>query len=199
MGLLIGSGRFSMLFAQFPDKLGFKSGIVSAIQDFRTERNVENLDIQPRIGWVLSLYAEWHAAQRDRLVIELQLIQKGMIEHAIRGGEEELISNLVYYLSLPIFVGTTRDVGFLHFYWLVGPRVDILIKYQTPYQSFYREFSRAGLGGELAAGLEIELPHTRYITLELRKGYDFTSAYRAGSYSVKNEYHGLVMGLGIEF
>jgi hypothetical protein len=180
---------------------GVKTGVVIAEQDFDY---AEDFDVDPknRVGLVVGVYLEWLGTPFFSLLTEAHYVQKGMVNENLRTDEfghpmspvEE--SNRVDYLSIPILAKVAFGTGRVRPYFVLGPRIDFLLGYESRIlKDIYEGFEDKNMGGTIGIGVERKT-NLLNMLLELRYSPDFTDAFEKDVLNVKNNSFEILFGLG---
>ena len=202
--------------AQLLNDYGIKIGYVAANQSFMFKSKSDNLDLQNRSGFTVGVYAEWFSGPSFHVITEVNYIQKGMIDKVEkrgetecdcvhegmigkleRRGETEYIGSRLDYLSIPVLAKFRHDYKYFSLYLLVGPTLDALLNYESPYYSLYSAFRKFGLGGDVGIGFASDLTRTRIQALEIRYSYDLIAPYQTELLDVKNKSIEISIRLGL--
>ncbi len=160
-----------------------------------------DFDTESRTGFDMGIYTEWFDLPFFSLLTEIHYIQKGM-QHEERRfnefGEEVALlkwNNRVDYLSIPILVKITIQTEHVSPYFIMGPRIDLLLGYDSDhFEALYDEFERVNLGGDFGIGVGNNSGPVK-ILLEFRYSPDFTNAYKTDLLKVKNNSFEILFGL----
>ena len=193
---------FTFLNAQFIHSYGVKTGCVIANQNFDYTDNSFNLDTQNRYGLNIGTFIEFAYNSNLHLLIETHYIQKGMVieiseyDSQLNYIGKNEINNRVDYLSLPVLGKIAYKFKKLSPYIIVGPRIDILLGYDSDFAAIvYDEFESIDFGGTLGLGNEFSFIGSQTFLIEIRYSPSFTNSYEADLLRVKNNSFELLGGI----
>ena len=193
---------FTFLNAQFIHSYGVKTGCVIANQNFDYTDNSFNLDTQNRYGLNIGTFIEFAYNSNLHLLIETHYIQKGMVvkfkeydPFANYGGIIEF-NNRVDYLSLPVLGKIAYKFNKLSPYIIVGPRIDILLGYDSDFAAIvYDEFESIDFGGTLGLGCEFSFIGSQTFLIEMKYSPSFTNSYETDLLRVTNNSFEFIAGI----
>jgi hypothetical protein len=181
---------------------GAKAGVVIANQDFDYTFGFD-FDTKNRAGLDVAVYLEWLDIPFFSVLTEAHYIQKGMVNENPRTDEfghpmsplEH--GNRVDYVSIPILAKVTFGTGPFRPYFVLGPRIDLFLGYESRIlKHVYDEFTDTNLGGTVGMGVERKTNRLKML-LELRYSPDFTDAFEKDVLKVKNNSFEILFGLGL--
>lgn len=182
---------------------GVKTGVVIAEQDFDCAEDFD-FDTKNRTGSDIGVYLEWLDIPYFGLLTEVHYVQKGMVEENPRKDEfghpmsPVRHSNRVDYISIPILAKVTLRTGRVRPYFVLGPRVDFLLGYESRIlKDIYDGFEDTNLGGTIGIGVERKTKSLNML-FELRYSPDFSNAYKTDLLKVKNNSFEILFGLGFQ-
>ena len=157
---------FPALYGQFSPTLGVKGGISLANQSFRFTPIDYTLETEPLVGPALSLFVEAFRGVHFSFQIDISYALKGSsssiqsvtVNHLdndrITVNEGELTTSTFKYLSLAPMARYRMGQASLVPYFLLGPRIDMLLNYST--DSEYPLYGQNGtiVGLTCGAGFE---------------------------------------------
>jgi hypothetical protein len=158
-----------VLYGQFPSSLGLKAGISVADQTYKLEPIDHKLNTTAVVGPGFSVFVEAFRGKHFSLQADLSYFLKGSktstqsvtVDHLhqdrIVVNEGEMKTSTFSYLSLSPLVRYRLGQGSLQPYFLLGPRVDILLKYQTDSDYPLEDQNSVIPGLTLGTGLEYGL------------------------------------------
>lgn len=186
--------------AQTLEGYGVKAGVVIAEQDFDYSEDFD-FDTKNRAGLDVGVYLEWLDIPFFSLLTEAHYIQKGMVNENPRTDEfghpmsPVEHSNRVDYLSIPILAKVTFRTGCFRPYFVLGPRIDFLLGYESRIlKDIYDGFEDTNVGGTIGIGVERK---TKLLNMlfELRYSPNFSNAYKTDLLKVKNNSFEILIGL----
>jgi hypothetical protein len=190
--------------AQFMKHFGVKAAVTSANQDFDYSQ-MADLQMKRRVGFDVGVFAEWLDIPVLSIISQVEYAQRGsgmeFVETGPSGpqsiGTKKLYSRLDY-LSVPILVKLRLQTSTITPYILAGPRLDILVSYQSDegvLNLVYDQFKKTTLGGSVAVGVQIQslLPVT--ILAEARYSIDLSDSYETNLLKVRNNAFDLWLGV----
>ena len=166
--LLLSAGT-SVLHGQIPSSFGLKGGIALANQSYKITPIDYKLETEPLVGPVMTLFVEAFKGKHFSFQVDVGYVvkrsstttQSVTVNHLendrITVNEGEASISKFSYLSLVPMARYRFDLERLSPYFLLGPRVDFQLKYET--ESEYPLELEYGtiLGLTLGAGLEYSL------------------------------------------
>lgn len=190
----------SVAHARVLEGYGVKAGVVIAEQDFDYAEDFD-FDTKNRAGLDVGVYLEWLDIPFFSLLTEAHYIQKGMVNENPRTDEfghpmsPVEHSNRVDYLSIPILAKVTFRTGRVRPYFVLGPRIDFLLGYESRIlKDIYDGFEDTNVGGTIGIGVERKTKLLNML-LELRYSPDFTDAFEKDVLKVKNNSFEILIGL----
>ena len=168
IALILWAGLFA-IYGQFPSSFGAKAGISLANQTYTLSPIDYNLETEPVVGPALSLFVEAFRGPHFSLQVDLSYLVKGSktstesvtVDHLnndrIIVNEGEQSTSTVKYLSIAPMARYRLGQGSLQPYFLLGPRVDILLKYETDSEYPLDEQNNVIPGLTFGTGLEYGL------------------------------------------
>lgn len=159
----------SLVHGQFLSAIGLKAGISVADQTYKFEPIDYKLETDVVLGPALSLFVEALRGDHFSLQADLSYFLKGSstttrsvtVDHLsndriiVNEGKES--TSKFSYLSIAPMARYRLGRGSLHPYFLLGPRVDILIKYQSDSEYPLEYQNKVIPGLTLGTGLEYGL------------------------------------------
>ncbi len=157
------------LFGQFPSSFGAKAGISVANQTYQLTPIDYKLDTEPVAGPAFSLFMEAFKGNHFSFQLDLSYLLKGSrtstqsitVDHRnndqiiINEGEES--TSTFSYFSMAAMARYRMGQGSLQAYFLLGPRLDFLLKYKTDSEYPLDDQNSVIPGLTLGAGLEYQL------------------------------------------
>jgi hypothetical protein len=172
--------------AQICSSYGVKMGVLYSNLYFG-ERGWGVASTRRMPGLGIAVFAEWLNMTNFSVITQLELTQRGsIIDHYSTeafGARRIAIAgeyNRLHYLSAPILAKWTFTKKGLKAYFLLGPRVDYLLRYATDFGFLdpnYKEFKKVIVGGSAAIGCEAASLSAFAIVVEARYNFDFASSY----------------------
>ena len=159
----------SLIHGQFPSSYGVKAGISVAYQTYQIKSIDYTLETEALFGPAFSLFVEAFRGNHVSLQVDLSYYLKGSktstqsitVDHLhndrIIVSEGELSTSRFSYLSIAPMARYRLGQGSLQPYFLLGPRLDILLKYQSDSQYPLEDQNSLIPGLTLGAGLEYKL------------------------------------------
>lgn len=159
----------SLIHGQFPSSLGLKAGISAADQTYMFEPIDYKIETEGVIGPAFSVFMEAFRAKHFSLQMDLSYFLKGSktsirsvtVDHLnndrliVNEGEES--TSTFSYLSIAPMARYRLGQGSLQPYFLLGPRVDILLKYSSDSEYPLEHQNKVIPGLTLGTGLEYGL------------------------------------------
>ena len=172
------------LFGQFPSSFGVKAGISGADQSYLITAIDYQLETKGVVGPTFSLFMEAFKGNHFSLQVDLSYFLKGSktttqsvtVDHLnndqiiINEGEES--TSTFSYFSMAAMARYRMGQGSLQAYFLLGPRLDFLLKYKTDSEYPLDDQNSVIPGLTLGAGLEYQLELMSIFT-ELQYQGDF--------------------------
>jgi hypothetical protein len=158
-----------VLYGQFPSSFGAKGGISVADQTYKFESIDYKLETEPVLGPAFSLFMEAFRGNHFSMQLDLSYFLKGSktstesitVDHInndrIIINEGELSTSKFSYLSFAPMARYRLGKGSFQPYFLLGPRVDILLKYESDSEYPLEEQNSVIPGLTFGAGLEYGL------------------------------------------
>ncbi len=158
-----------VLYSQFPSSFGAKAGISLANQTYTFTAIDYTLETEPVVGPTLSLFAEAFRGAHFSLQVDLSYFVKGSktstqsvtVDHLdfdrIIVNEGETSTSTFSYFSIAPMARYRLGQGSLQPYFLLGPRVDILLIYETDSEYPLDEQNSVIPGLTFGTGLEYRL------------------------------------------
>jgi len=157
------------IYGQFPSSFGAKAGISLANQTYKYTPIDYTMETEPVVGPALSLFVEAFKRAHFSLQVDLSYLVKGSktstesitVDHLnndrIIVNEGEQSTSTFKYLSIAPMARYRLGQGSLQPYFLLGPRVDILLKYETDSEYPLDEQNSVIPGLSFGTGLEYRL------------------------------------------
>ena len=153
---------------QLPSSFGAKAGISLADQSYLIEAIDYKLETEVVVGPTFSLFMELFRGNHFSLQVDLSYFLKGSktstesitVDHIndvliVNKGEQS--TSTFKYLSIAPMARYRMGQKLLHPYFLLGPRVDILLKYETDSDYPLEEQNTVIPGLTIGAGIEYDL------------------------------------------
>ena len=159
----------ALVHGQFPSSFGVKAGISVADQTYMFEPIDYKMETAPVVGPVFSLFMEALRGDHFSLQVDLSYFLKGSkttvrsvtVDHLnndrILVHEGEGSTSRFNYLSIAPMARYRLGQGSLQPYFLLGPRVDVLLKYSSDSQYPLDNQNKVIPGLTLGTGLEYGL------------------------------------------
>ena len=159
----------AVLYGQFLSAVGAKAGISLADQSYQITAIDYKLETEGLVGPAFSVFLEALRGDHFSLQADLSYFLKGsrtstqsvtvdhMNDDRILVNEGELSTSKFSYLSIAPMARYTLGKGALQAYFLLGPRVDILLKYETDSEYPLDDQNSVIPGLTLGTGLEYGL------------------------------------------
>ncbi len=194
------------LYGQFPSSFGAKAGISVANQTYQLTPIDYNLETEPVGGPAFSLFMEAFKGNHFSFQLDLSYALKGSktstqsitVDHQnndqiiVNEGEES--TSTFTYFSMAAMARYRLGQGSWHPYFLLGPRVDFLLKYKTDSEYPLDEQNSAIPGLTLGTGLEYQLEKMGLFT-ELQYQGDFIPVSGADPLLINNHMLSLTLGI----
>ena len=157
------------LYGQFPSSFGAKAGISIADQTYTLTPIDYNLETKAVVGPTFSLFVEAFRGNHFSLQADLSYFLKGSksntqsvtVDHMnndqIIINEGDMSTSTFTYLSIAPMARYRMGQGSLQPYFLLGPRVDILMKYKSDSEYPLDDQNQIIPGLTFGAGLEYKL------------------------------------------
>jgi hypothetical protein len=168
MAIILWTG-FPALNGQFPSSFGLKAGISVADQTYKINPIDYKVETEAIFGPTLSFFLEAFRGDHFSIQADLSYFLKGSktsitsvsVDHVhddqITVNEGELSSSRFSYLSLAPMARYRLGKGPMQPYFLLGPRVDFLLKYASESEYPLEEQNNLIPGLTMGAGLEYRL------------------------------------------
>jgi len=195
-----------VLYSQFPSSFGAKAGISLANQTYTFTAIDYTLETEPVVGPTLSLFAEAFRGAHFSLQVDLSYFVKGSktstqsvtVDHLdfdrIIVNEGETSTSTFSYFSIAPMARYRLGQGSLQPYFLLGPRVDILLKYETDSEYPLDEQNSVIPGLTIGTGLEYRLNNLGLFA-ELQYQGDFIPVTGQAPLLVNNHMISFTLGL----
>lgn len=158
-----------ILSGQFPSSFGAKAGISLADQSYIIEPIDYKLETEVVIGPTFSLFMEAFRGKHFSLQVDLSYFLKGSktsiqsvtVDHInndqriVNKGEQS--TSTFKYLSIAPMARYRMGQNLLHPYFLLGPRVDFLLKYESDSEYPLEDQNSVIPGLTIGAGLEYDI------------------------------------------
>ena len=166
--IMMWAGLFA-LYSQFPSSFGAKAGISVADQTYTITPIDYNLETKAVVGPTFSLFVEAFRGNHFSLQADLSYFVKGSksntqsvtVDHMnndqIIVNEGEMSTSTFAYLSIAPMARYRMGQGSMQPYFLLGPRVDILLKYKSDSEYPLDDQNQIIPGLTIGAGLEYKL------------------------------------------
>ena len=157
------------LYSQFPSSFGAKAGISVADQTYTLTPIDYNLETKAVMGPTFSLFVEAFRGNHFSFQADLSYFLKGSksntqsvtVDHMnndqIFVNEGDMTTSTFTYLSIAPMARYRMGQGSLQPYFLLGPRVDILLKYKSDSEYPLDDQNQIIPGLTIGAGLEYKL------------------------------------------
>jgi len=194
------------IYGQFPSSFGAKAGISLANQTYKLSPIDYNLETEPVVGPTISLFMEVFRGDHFSLQMDLSYLVKGSktstesvtVDHLnndqIIVNEGEQSTSTFKYLSIATIARYRLGQGSLQPYFLLGPRVDILLKYETDSEYPLDEQNSVIPGLTFGTGLEYGLNNLGLFA-ELQYQGDFIPVTGQDALLVNNHMISFTLGL----
>ncbi len=201
--MMAGSAALS---GQFPASFGLKAGISVANQTYKITPLDYTIDTEPVFGPAFSLFAEAFKANHFSFQLDLSYALKGSststesltVNHLdndmIVVTEGETATSTFNYLSLTPMARYRLGKSSLIPYFLLGPRMDILLKYNSDSEYPLDNQNNIILGLTFGAGLEYRL-NALGLFAELQYQGDFFPVTGQDPLLVNNHMISLTLGI----
>jgi hypothetical protein len=194
------------IYGQFPSSFGAKAGISLANQTYKYIPIDYTMETEPVVGPALSLFVEAFKGAHFSLQVDLSYLVKGSksstesitVDHLnndrIIVNEGEQSTSTFKYLSIAPMARYRLGQGSLQPYFLLGPRVDILLKYETDSEYPLDEQNNVIPGLTFGTGLEYRLNNLGLFA-ELQYQGDFFPVTGQDPLLINNHMLSLTLGL----
>lgn len=194
------------LYGQFPASIGMKAGFSVAGQTYTFTPIDYTIDTEPVFGPSFALFVEAFKANHFSFQLDLSYALKGSktktesvtVNHLdndrIVVTDGEIARSTFNYLSLTPMARYRFGSSSMHPYLLLGPRMDILLKYNTDSTYPLRDQNSVIMGLSLGAGLEYRL-NGLGLFAELQYQGDFFPVTGQDPLLVNNHMISLTLGL----
>jgi len=157
------------LYGQFPSSFGAKAGISVANQTYKLTPIDYELETEPVVGPTFSLFVEAFRGNHFSFQTDLSYFVKGSksntqsitVDHMnndqIIVNEGDMSTSTFRYLSIAPMARYRMGQGSMQPYFLLGPRVDILLKYKSDSEYPLDDQNQIIPGLTIGAGLEYKL------------------------------------------
>jgi len=205
IALILVAGLF-VLYGQFPSSFGAKAGISITDQSYQLTPIDYELETEAIAGPTFSVFMEAFRATHFSLQADLSYFLKGSktstqsvtVDHSnndqIIVNEGEMTRSTFKYISLAPMARYRLGKGSFQAYFLLGPRVDILLKYESDSEYPLEDQQRVIPGLTLGAGLEYSLNQLGIFT-ELQFQGDIMPVTGQDPLLVNNHLLSLTLGL----
>jgi hypothetical protein len=194
------------LYGQFPSSFGAKAGISGADQSYLITAIDYQLETKGVVGPTFSLFMEAFKGNHFSLQVDLSYFLKGSktstqsitVDHRnndqiiVNEGEES--TSTFTYFSMAAMARYRLGQGSFHPYFLLGPRVDILLKYKTDSEYPLDDQNSVIPGLTFGTGLEYQLEKIGLFT-ELQYQGDFIPVNGVDPLLVNNHLLSLTIGI----
>lgn len=203
---LIMSAGLLALSGQFPSSFGAKAGISLANQSYQFTALDYEMETEALVGPVFSLFLEAFKGKQFSFQLDLSYAQKGSktstqsitVDHMsydqIIVNEGEQSTSTFSYFSLMPMLRYRLGKGPLYPYFLLGPRVDFLLKYKTDSEYPLDDQNKVIPGLTFGTGLEYQLEKLLVFT-ELQYQGDFIPVTGQDPLLVNNHMLSLTLGI----
>lgn len=194
------------LYGQFPSSFGVKAGISLANQSYKFTPIDYSLETEPVVGPAFSLFMEAFKGNHFSLQVDMSYSLKGSktstesvtVDHLdndrIIVTEGEMTTSTFTYLSISPLARYSLGQGSLLPYFLLGPRMDILLKYKSDSEYPLDDQNNVILGLTFGTGLEYKLEKLGLFT-ELQYQGDFWPVTGQDPLLINNHVLSLTVGL----
>ena len=201
--LLAGS---TLLYGQFPASFGFKAGVSLANQDYKFTPIDYSMETEPVWGPVVSIFMEALRGEHFSFQTDLSYALKGSstdiesitVNHLnndqVTVNEGETRTSTFSYLSLSPMARYRFGQGPFVPYFLLGPRMDVLLKYSSDSDYPLADQNSVILGLTIGAGLEYRLERLGLFT-ELQYQGDLFPVTGEDPLLVNNHMGSLTLGI----
>lgn len=195
-----------VLHGQFPSSFGIKAGVTLCDQSYQFTPIDYKMETEPIVAPSFSLFMEAFRGNHFSLQTDLSYFLKGSrtstqsvtVDHLnndrIVINEGEMTRSTFAYLSLAPMARYRIGQGSIQAYFLLGPRVDILLKYETDSDYPLEDQNTVIPGLSFGAGLEYQLNNLGLFT-ELQYQGDIIPVTGQDPLLVNNHLLGLTLGV----
>lgn len=192
---------------QLIDSYGLKGGVSFTNQSIRFTPIDYRMESDPIAGPSIILFIEGFKRQYQSIRLDLGYINKGFssvvqsitVNHQVNDrlevNEGDRYQSDFHYLSFSPLGRFFIEKDLISIYGILGPRLDILLKYITDSDYPLEDQNRLILGIDFGAGLEFELNKISLLT-EIRYQPDITKVENREPMLIKN--NGIIFLLGIK-
>ncbi len=194
------------LYSQFPSSFGAKAGISVADQTYKLTPIDYKLETEAVVGPTFSLFVEAFRGNHFSFQADLSYFVKGSksntqsvtVDHMnndqIIVNEGDMSTSTFAYLSIAPMARYRMGQGSLQPYFLLGPRVDILLKYQSDSEYPLDDQNQIIPGLTIGAGLEYKLQRMGLFA-ELQYHGDFIPVSGADPLLINNHMISFTLGV----
>ena len=194
------------LYGQFPTSFGAKAGVSLADQTYTLTPIDYNLETKAVVGPTFSLFVEAFRGNHFSLQADLSYFLKGSksntqsvtVDHMnndqIIINEGDMSTSTFTYLSIAPMARYRMGQGSLQPYFLLGPRVDILLKYKSDSEYPLDDQNQIIPGLTFGAGFEYKLQRMGLFA-ELQYQGDFIPVSGAGPLLINNHLISFTLGV----
>lgn len=194
------------VYSQFPASAGVKAGISVANQSYKFTPIDYTMETEPVWGPAVSIFMEAFRGEHFSFQTDLSYALKGSstsvesitVNHLdndrVSITEGESTTSTFNYLSLSPLARYRPGQGSMQAYFLLGPRMDILLKYNSDSVYPLEEQNEIILGLTLGAGLEYSVQKMGLFT-ELQYQGDFYPVTGIDPLLVNNHMISLTLGI----
>jgi len=194
------------LYGQFPSSFGAKAGISVADQSYVFTAIDFEMETEPVVGPVFSLFLEAFKGDHFSFQLDLSYLLKGSktstqsitVDHnnhdqiIVNKGEQS--TSTFSYFSIASMVRYRLGQGKVHPYFLLGPRVDFLLKYKTDSEYPLDDQNSVIPGLTLGTGLEYQLEKL-FLFTELQYQGDFIPVTGQDPLLINNHLLSITLGI----
>jgi len=203
---MIMSAGILALYGQFPASFGAKAGISVADQTYKLTPIDYKLETKAVVAPTFSLFVEAFKGNHFSFQADLSYFLKGSksntqsitVDHMnndqIIVNEGDMSTSTFAYLSIAPMARYRTGQGSLQPYFLLGPRVDILLKYESDSEYPLDDQNSAIPGLTLGTGLEYQLEKMGLFA-ELQYQGDFIPVSGADPLLINNHMLSLTLGI----
>jgi hypothetical protein len=203
---LILMAGISVLYAQANYSLGIKAGVSLANQTYKYTPIDYTMETEPVVGPAISLFVEAFRGSHFSFQVDLSYLVKGSktstesltVDHLnndqIIVNEGEQSTSTFKYLSIAPMARYRMGQGSLVPYFLLGPRIDMLLDYSTDSEYPLDNQNGTILGLTLGAGLEYKLEKLGLFT-ELQYQPDLSPLTSEEPLHINNDMISFTLGL----
>lgn len=202
--LLAGGG--TLLYGQVPASFGLKGGIALANQSYRITPIDYEIDTKPLVGPAVAIFVETFKRKHFSFQLDFGYVVKGSssttqsvsIDHLdndrITVNEGAASASKFSYLTIVPMARYRFDLERITPYFLLGPRLDILLKYSTESEYPLSEQKGSVFGLSCGAGLEYHLQNMG-LFVELQFLPDLSPVSNTEPLLINNNMLSLTLGL----